>query len=271
MPQQQEVHRGLMLITPYLRGDDVIALQYRINEVFKDFAIDRRILIDGEFGPATLTAARQAALLMGITGKARRKLKHGIVTEQSQKLIRGRKKTAREIARCAARKPYRKKLRERYDRSGGEKALAEAKRQKGVTEDPPGSNWGGMVQKFIIFCGYTFAVYWCGCFACWCAVKFGGAKIPNRIRLGFNGYIVADAQAHTNGLTAVGFSEARAGDIVTFTFPHIGLVDHVSGDTLYTIEGNTSSSNAGDQSNGGGVFARQRSRSDVACIARPDY
>lgn len=272
MSGKKEVHRGLGLTTPLTTGADVKALQSEINKQFKHLKVDRKILVDGEFGPGTMSAARQVALSIGVVGKAKRKLKDGRVSMATQKLIRGRKKSAREGLATKRRVRYRKKLRKHFDKTGGEKALAEAKRREGVTEQPANSNWGGWVQKFILFTGYTGPVYWCGCFVCWCVVKFGLAKIPAQIRLGFNLYIVSDALAHRNGLVAVGFSEARAGDVVTYDYPHIELVDHVSGDTLHTIGGNTSpEGGSGSQSNGGGVYARTRSRSDVAVIARPNY
>lgn len=272
MPENIKVRRGLELTTPYTKGGDVRVLQGQINKHFKHLGVDRRIAEDGDLGPATVSAARQVALAIGVVGKPRKKLRKGRISMSVQRLIRGRKKTAREAVATKARGKYRKKLRKRYDRSGGEKALAEARKLIGTTEHPDGSNWGGMVEEFIRFTGYTGPVYWCGCFACWCVVKVGGAKIPARIRLGYNGYIVSDAQSHSNGLVAVGFSEARAGDIVTYTFPHIGVVDHVSGGVLHSVEGNTSAQgSSGSQSNGGQVAARTRSSSEVACIARPDY
>lgn len=270
MPDKQKVHRALSVTSPLNRGRDIKVLQGKINDQYRHFNIDRRITQDGEFGPNTLRAAQQIALLMGVVGKARRKSKRGRISRATQKLIRGREKSRLERAATIRRKHYRAKLRHRYDVSGGKLALSKAKQQIGVTENPPGSNWGGMVTKFITFTGYNFPVYWCGCFACWCVVN-AGADIPARIRLGYTGYITADAQAGVNGLTAVPFDQARAGDIVVYTFDHIGLVDHVSGETLYAVEGNTSSDDGGSQSNGGGVFARTRSKSDVVTIARPDY
>ncbi|HTU15629.1 MAG TPA: CHAP domain-containing protein [Solirubrobacterales bacterium] len=274
MAQKREVHRGLGLTTPLTRGKDVEVLQAELNEQFKHFEVDRRILVDGELGPATMSAARQIAYAMGVTGKNRRKLRNGRITQHTQKLIReGREKSALERMLTVRRKPYRKKLRKQFDRTGGEKALAEAKRRNGVVEIPANSNWGGWVQKFIEFTGYTFPVYWCGCFVAWCVVKFGLARIETVIRLGFNEYIVADALAHRNGLVAVGFSEARAGDITVYTYPHIGLVDHlIDNDTIATQEGNTSAQGSGgSDSNGGGVYPRTRSRGEVRCIARPNY
>ncbi|HTU13697.1 MAG TPA: CHAP domain-containing protein [Solirubrobacterales bacterium] len=272
MPEESAVHRGLILATPIETGPDVRELQEWIKRRGEHFRFDFEIAIDGEFGDQTFRLAKAVAISMGAGRNGLKALRKGRVSESVQRLIRGvREKTRWERVLTAKRRRYRGKLRRRYDRSGGEKALAEARRQVGVTENPPGSNWGGMVERFIRFCGYGFPVYWCGCFACWCVIKGGGAKIPTPIRLGYDGYIVADAKAGANGLTAVSFDRARAGDIVVYGFNHIGVVERVSGDTLYAIEGNTSSGSSGSQSNGGGVFARTRSRADVICVARPDY
>ena len=68
-------------------------------------------------------------------------------------------------------------------------------------------------SMFIQFTGYTGPVFWCGCFACWVVCKLGGAKIPNRIRMGYAPYITADAQAGANGFTAVPVVAAQPGDI----------------------------------------------------------
>jgi hypothetical protein len=263
-------HRKLILATPAPRGRDITALQESINFNFRHFRIDRRIAEDGELGRQTMNAARQVALLLGVVGEHKRLLRRNRITLQTQQLIRGRKRTRRERLASVARKPLRRKLRKRYDVAGGEKAVAIARKFIGVTEQPEGSNWGPTVGKFITYTGYTFPVYWCGCFVCYC-VGNAGAKIPSKIRLGYTGYITADANANVNGLSAVSFDNARPGDIVVYSFDHIGLVEQVSGDILHAIEGNTSSGTSGSQSNGGGVYRRVRSRSDVVTIARPQY
>lgn len=268
---KHHVHRRLSVNTPYLKGADIRLLQEQLNKQFKHFKIDRRVKVDGEFGPATLSACLQIAVSMGIGKRGYKELRKGVVNRSAQQLIRGRKKTVRERLATKRRRKYRRKLRERFDSSQGEKVIKWAKSKVGVTESPAGSNWGPEIGEWIKFTGYNGPVYWCGCFACFAVVKIGGAKIPSRIRLGYDGYIVSDALGHNNGLVAVGFSEARPGDIVTYTFPHIGLVEKTVGDTLYSVEGNTSSGSSGSQSNGGGCFARVRSRSEVRVIARPDY
>jgi hypothetical protein len=55
----------------------------------------------------------------------------------------------------------------------------------------------------------------------------------------------------------------------------VGLVERLAGGTLITYEGNTSSGTGGSQSNGGGLFRRERNPHDasfpVRGYARPPY
>lgn len=153
-----------------------------------------------------------------------------------------------------------------------EKAVAWAMRQQGTAEHPDGSNWGKPVQNWIKFTGYSSPVPWCGCFVARAVVGEGKADIPARIRLGYNGYIVEDAEANRNGLREVPVGAARAGDIVTFDFPHIALVrGPVRNGMVPTCEGNTSPTSSGSQANGGTVAAKQRPVSSVRVVARPSY
>ena len=64
----------------------------------------------------------------------------------------------------------------------------------------------------------------------------------------------------------------KPGDMVRFTFSHIGFVEKVlSGNRVQTIEGNTSGTNAGSQRDGGGVHRRIRSLSIIQYGGRPNY
>lgn len=272
------VHRPLSLHTPILKGGDVRALQGKINDSFEHLRIDRRIEVDGQLGAQTFAAAKQVARCLGVRGAAAKKLQRGTISEGTQKLIRGRKRTRLEAIAGRARKGYRETLRRRHSKTAGELAIERSDDLVGVHETPDGSNWGGMVETMIRFTGYTFPVYWCGCFACWVVVKLGGAKIPNRIRLGFAEYIVRDAQAGANGLSAVPVSKARTGDLGSLSnYQHIVVVreDVKPGDTMVkTREGNTSASTAsGSQFNGGQVADKERPLSDFddGIVARPAW
>lgn len=71
--------------------------------------------------------------------------------------------------------------------------------------------------------------------------------------------------------------DARAGDVVYFEWngdgesDHVGIVTDNDGSRLYTVEGNTSSTSGGSQTNGGVVAARVRLYSNVCGIVRPYY
>ena len=66
----------------------------------------------------------------------------------------------------------------------------------------------------------------------------------------------------------------KPGDIIFFDFngngqpDHVGIVERVVGNNVYTIEGNTSAKN---DTNGGQVMRRTRSGKVILCAARPNY
>ena len=65
-----------------------------------------------------------------------------------------------------------------------------------------------------------------------------------------------------------------AGDVIFFdwggngTQDHVGIVEKVDNGYVYTIEGNTSTSN---DANGGKVMRRTRTKSTIIGVGRPDY
>lgn len=83
--------------------------------------------------------------------------------------------------------------------------------------------------------------------------------------------------ARNAGLKISNKKNAKAGDIVFFDWnnnnspDHVGFVEKNYGSYIQTIEGNTSSGTSGSQSNGGGVYRRTRTWSDVLAIVRPQY
>lgn len=64
-------------------------------------------------------------------------------------------------------------------------------------------------------------------------------------------------------------SNPKANDIIIYDFGHTGILESDNGDTITAIEGNTSSTDAGSQDNGGGVYRRTRSKSKVTAYIRP--
>lgn len=273
MPPSKTVHRRLPLNSPPVKGPDVKVIQACVNKQYRYFRIDRAIREDGELGSQTFKAARQIALCMGVVGSGQRKLKRQILSEGTQKLIRGRDKSALEKAAQLAREPYRRRLRARYRQAPGQKAVQAARKLVGIHEEPPGSNWGGLVEKMIRFTGYSEPVYWCGCCACWIVVKLGGAKVPTRIRMGYAPYITEDALAGRNGFTAIPAENARPGDIVClWGGQHIEVIaEPPTGGSARCIGGNTTA--GGKESNGGEVAENTRDLSDFdrGIVARPAY
>ena len=117
---------------------------------------------------------------------------------------------------------------------------------------------------------------WCGSFVDWVLRRAGLTGEPSSLwtPAGMQGYRRLGRAVDRNG-------PVLPGDVVFFDWQgntgssgvdHVGLVTAVRPDgQVETIEGNTSPSNAGSQSNGGGVYRRVRPRSVIAGFGRPAY
>ncbi|MFD4141573.1 peptidoglycan-binding protein [Streptomyces sp. NPDC058572] len=116
----------------------------------------------------------------------------------------------------------------------------------------------------------------------WCdmAVSLWAANSGNASVVGKFAY----CPSHVNWFRARGQwvaknATVRRGDIVFYSWDggpladHVGIVteDSPAGHDIKTIEGNTSSGNAGSQGNGDGCYRRTRTRSQVLGFGRPAY
>ncbi|MFE5896863.1 peptidoglycan-binding protein [Streptomyces sp. NPDC056488] len=116
----------------------------------------------------------------------------------------------------------------------------------------------------------------------WCdmAVSKWGADSGNAAVVGRFAY----CPSHVNWFKARGQWHgrnvaAKRGDVVFFSWDggpvadHVGIVteDAAPGESVRTIEGNTSSGSAGSQDNGDGVYRRTRNRSVILGFGRPAY
>lgn len=145
--------------------------------------------------------------------------------------------------------------------SPGRKARDWFEDKDGHSERPAGSNCGPhKITASQRFLGYSWVcqnggsgVFWCGCTAGYVLIKVCGAKIPNKIRIGFNGYIEQDAAARQNGLRKIDRYKASPCCLATMHYPHIVVIltEPDSQGYVWTGEGNTSSSANGSQNNGG--------------------
>jgi hypothetical protein len=267
------VHRDLKQTTPFTEGPDVKALQRAINARARELPFtDARLRTDSEFGPHTARACSRVAFALGLPRPVCAEAKAGTVVQLTQQLVRDRSGlSADDRRRAKDRKPI---LKRRYEahQAGARAAVKWARSRIGVHEHPDGSNWGHPVQEWITFTGYDEPQPWCGCFVAFAVVEKGGADVPKRIRLGFDLHINEDAQAGKNGFArAVPVSEARRGDIATFSFRHIGLVAGPTKDgKIHTIDGNTSARD-GTNNNGGEVAEHRRPVSLVTSVGRLRY
>lgn len=136
----------------------------------------------------------------------------------------------------------------------------------GVKESPKGSNR----QKY----GKEYGVNgtaWC-CQFVWWTFKHAGAAA-----LFYGGKKTAYCPTLMNYYKKQGqfvTKDFKSGDIIFFDFngngqpDHVGIVEKITGDVIYTIEGNTS---VGNDSNGGQVMRRNRSKKNVLGVGRPNY
>lgn len=136
----------------------------------------------------------------------------------------------------------------------------------GVKESPKGSNR----QKY----GKEYGVNgtaWCCQFVWWVFKKAGAAA------LFYGGKKTAYCPTLMNYYKKQGqfvTKNFKSGDIIFFDFngngqpDHVGIVEKVSGSKIYTIEGNTSTSN---DANGGSVMRRTRTAKNVLGAGRPNY
>lgn len=142
-----------------------------------------------------------------------------------------------------------------------EKAYEEAERFIGVMEKG-GNNTGPEVAKFIRANGGIVGEPWCGDFQAY-VYRRAGSKAVNRL------WASVRALGGVFGIKRV--SQPQRGDLVRFTFDHVGMfVRDLGNGMIETIEGNTGASGAvSDSSTGGdGVYRKQRPKSQVADYLR---
>lgn len=147
--------------------------------------------------------------------------------------------------------------------------LDELRSEIGTTESPAGSN----KNPYAAEAGHGNGYPWCQTFVNAIAKRVG-LTLPEGVRR------TAYTPTAVNEWKKAGAWHATpaVGDLAYFQFDsdpqvdHVGVVERVNPDgTLVTIEGNTSRTDSGSQSNGGGVFRRVRKPSLVKGFARPVY
>lgn len=256
--------KTLVLTSPHMRGPDVERAQRTLNGANTydhDYFGGQ---VDGEFGPVTAASARQAKFWLGypeadllpIYGD---KL-HGFLTGKVPL-----------PADYAARRKYRIANQGDDGKTLGEKAVAYAAKYVGKTEQPLGSNhfpgitdWYGMGDVPYCMEGVTRSYIEAG----------SKAAFQRGARWSYVPFFVSAAREGSYGLRVVSFAGARKGDPVAFDWDggvadHVGLfVEKLSPTTFKTIEFNTSPTDAGSQSNGGGCYWKVRNVAQVEAFVR---
>lgn len=265
------VRRGLRLVTPLPRGEDVRALQGAVNAELAHRELEwRRIAVDGEFGPRTVNACAFLGWVLGFSGRrlAPIRASEARLGETAQRLLRDpSSRSAAERARERLRRRRVRELRERHSEGpGAAVAYIRAMAEREVHE-VGSSNSGPLIDDWQALFG-LHGEPWCGCFAGYAAKVEGGSTASTWFPYGPS--IIADAVAGRNGVHSVPFEQTEPGDVLVFWGGrHIGtaLARPVDG-TISSGEGNTSPNSGGSQSEGGCVAVKTRARSDVSCVAR---
>jgi hypothetical protein len=146
-------------------------------------------------------------------------------------------------------------------------ALKKAEAEIGVMEDPPGSNSGPMVDKFLASAGAGPGDSWCMAFVHWCfeqaAHDLGAPNIFPRTAGCLDAWAKVSAASPQRVVTAAAAKTDPSLVKPGFVFildhghghGHTGFVSATAGGALRTVEGN---SNDNGSANGVGVFALNR-------------
>ncbi|MFZ0615429.1 MAG: CHAP domain-containing protein [Chthoniobacterales bacterium] len=153
-----------------------------------------------------------------------------------------------------------------------------AESQVGVRES--GTNSGGSIRKYQEATSLDPGAWpWCAAFVDWCiaewlkddeVIAWLGLKVrtpeawrpKTALAYGFLGW--AKDRPNTTEVLMPS-AKAQAGDIVMYTFSHVGIVLSDNGKTLQTVEGNT---NGEGSREGDGVYFKTRAKSLVRRYVR---
>ena len=163
--------------SPMMKSRQLKSFQRLLNHLYAQWRVDYRIEVDGEYGSETRRAARRAAFALGI---ASRELDDGLTPAVRAKIRHPELRSAAEKQRGRRRRPWIKRLRKRYEGGGPKQALAYARKHLGVTESPPESNRGRLVDKWNRAVGTPLNknAFWCGAFMNACLVAAGFTSKP---------------------------------------------------------------------------------------------
>jgi hypothetical protein len=130
--------------------------------------------------------------------------------------------------------------------------------------------------KYAPAVGQSNGAPWCATFVCYCfyiAANKDKTKAKSVLCNAFTASCSSNESAFKSaGRWLSGSARPQVGDIIFYTHSHTGIVVEVSGNTFYTIEGNTSGDNSTER-NGGMVAKKSRTvgGSKIKGFGRPKY
>ena len=142
-----------------------------------------------------------------------------------------------------------------------QKLVSLARAEVGVREEPMDSNRGARVEEYQAATWLKGSGWpWCAAFICW-LFKEAGLSYKERPKTAGAWDFENWAKGSSKAQLRKGSGTIKAGDIVIFTFSHIGIaVADEQGGIIETVEGNT---DAGGSREGGGVYLKTRRKGQV--------
>lgn len=124
--------------------------------------------------------------------------------------------------------------------NAGRAALAAARGEVGVTEQPPGSNDAPRIADYRKSTAGSMVAPWCAYFVSWAAREAGAPIGDSGQGMGAVSDVWAWAQRSGKAIPAGG-APPQPGDLIVWNGRHIGIVESVGADgSVHTIEGNSS-------------------------------
>jgi peptidoglycan hydrolase-like protein with peptidoglycan-binding domain len=263
------------VITPGSHGQAIRDLQIALNKRSRSRGLPL-IKVDGDYGAETAKAVSRVARALGALEATI--ARPGISVGEQRMILWPLTRSPAQYARARGRAKRAPVVTGRGPRA----ALAWASLWIGKTEEPPGSNrasWG-LTSWQQDLGAWLVGQAWCGTFVGTALKRAGVAGITSRVAGVV--LILEDARLGRNGFRSIVYRRSTGQGSVTAGQPgdaiglfgestHVGLIERRVPGGWATIEGNTSSSSSGSQSNGGGCFRRTRPDSAVVYIVRPSY
>lgn len=142
------------------------------------------------------------------------------------------------------------------------------------TKNAGNKNYTIFAEKYKEYTGQNYqAQAWCAMFISCCFVEAYGLETAKKLLCGSLYSYCPYGMAAFNKAKRL-YTKPKAGDVVFFlrngVAKHTGFVYKVSGNTLFTIEGNTSGA-SGVIANGGGVCKKSYTVNNNMRFGRPDY